>query len=329
MSKNLPKGKKAEFLKFYSQLRREASIKECTLLNNTNDPCDGKIVNAHSIQRGKILQSISENGEVFELAFEIHDEIEPSIKFKRVGIKKFSTFSGFCSKHDKKIFQPIEDQPFINSPEQQMIYAYRAIAKELHTKKESRRLNSIFAKDPVQSMQLIQDINDLKRLSDYTYSKLINQNFSEIIHYSFVLEDVYPIACNSIFIPYYDMDGNSVFSKSEYNRIQTSNPPVEESPFIILNVFPEGDKTYILVSHVNSRITDFGFLKVLFNKNNVEFTNSISQIMLTHCENVGFDPKYIDTKFSIEEKTKIQNFFKKTMLDRANYYSNDVNLFRK
>ena len=46
--------KKAEFLKLYTGLRREAAIKECTLISNTNDPCDGKIVSAHSIQRGKI-----------------------------------------------------------------------------------------------------------------------------------------------------------------------------------------------------------------------------------------------------------------------------------
>ncbi|MDP7774954.1 hypothetical protein QWI49_07255 [Acinetobacter nosocomialis] len=328
MSKKIAKGKKAEFLKLYSELRREASIKECTLLSDMNNPCEGKIVNAHSIQRGKILQSIAENGEVFELAFEIYDDFEPTIQFKNVGIKKFSTFSGFCQKHDKTIFQPIEDRPFENSPEQKMIYAYRAITKELHTKKESRRLNSISTKNVIQSIQLIQDINDLKRLSDFTYSKLENNQFDELIHYSYVLDNFYPIACNSIFIPYFDMSGKKVFSKSEYEEIQNSSLPVERSPFIILNIFPEQDKTYILISHINSRCNDFEFLKELFDKSVNDFTLAISQIMLTYCENVAFGPKYIKSKFNIEERGVIRKFFEETMLDRINYHSNEINLFR-
>ncbi|HFV9279136.1 TPA: hypothetical protein ACIAIK_001391 [Acinetobacter baumannii] len=328
MAKKIAKGKKAEFLKLYSELRREASIRECTLLSNMNNPCEGKIVNAHSIQRGKILQSIAENGEVFELAFEIYDDFEPTIQFKNVGIKKFSTFSGFCQKHDKTIFQPIEDKPFENSPEQKMIYAYRAITKELHTKKESRRLNSISTKDDIQSKQLIQDIIDLKTLSDYTYSKLENNQFDELIHYSYVLDKFYPIACNSIFIPYFDMSGKQVFSKSEYVKIQNSSLPVEKSPFIILNIFPEQEKTYILISHINSRCNDFEFIKELFNKSVNDFTLSISQILLTYCENVAFGPKYIKSKFTVEERRAIAEFFEKTMLDRINYHFMDINLFR-
>lgn len=327
MAKKEPKGKKQEFLKFYASLRREAAIKECTLLNNHNE-CDGKIVNAHSIQRGKILQSISKNGQVFELAFEIAEEEKPTIQFKEVGIKKFSTFSGFCQKHDKTIFQPIEDQAFTNSSEQKMIYSYRAITKELHTKKESRRLNSIYAKDPIKSIQLIQDINDLKRLSDFIYSKLVSEEFDDVIHYSFVLNEFYPIACNSIFIPYFDMEGNEVFNSHEYMRIQKTSLPVEDSPFIILNIFPEGGNTYVLVSHVVSRINDFRFLRSIFDMPIDKFTDAISQLMLTYCENVGFNPDYVNTKFSSQEKQKIQEFFMNTMLDKVSYHKNNVNLFR-
>lgn len=327
MAKKVPKGRKQEFLKLYASLRREAAIKECTLLNHHNE-CDGKIVNAHSIQRGKILQAISQNGQVFELGFEIVEEVQPTIQFKEVGIKKFSTFSGFCQKHDKSIFQPIEDEAFINSSEQKMIYSYRAIAKELHTKKESRRLNSIHTKDPIQSVQLIQDINDLKRLSDFVYSKLESKEFDDLIYYSFVLNEFYPIACNSIFIPYFDMEGKQVFNVHEYRRIQETSLPVEDSPFIILNVFPEDGKTYVLVSHVVSRINDFKFLRSIFDMPIDDFTNSISQMMLTHCENVGFNPDYVNTKFSNQEKQEIQAFFMKTMLDKVNFHKNNVNLFR-
>lgn len=329
MAKKKPKGKKQEFLNLFSSLRKEASIKECTLAHEINDLCEGKIVNAHSIQRGKILQSISEKGEVFSLACEINDEdMSLAIQFKTIGIKRFSTFSGFCQKHDKYIFQPIEDHAFNNTLEQITIYAYRAIAKELHTKKEARRLNSIYVRDLTLSKQYINDIGDLKNLSNYVYSKIVNNQFNELIHYSYVLDEFYPIACNSVFIPYFDTEGNKLFSDREYKHIQSKIFMADESPFIMLNIFPEEDKTYVLVSHVASRCNDFGFLKSIFDKPPTDFTSSISEIMLTHCENICFSPSYIDTRFNNQEKQKIKVFFTKTMENREKYFSNEINLFR-
>ncbi|SFP91574.1 hypothetical protein SAMN05443579_117177 [Variovorax sp. PDC80] len=68
-------------------------------------------------------------------------------EFKLQGIKKFSTFTGFCGGHDKAIFQPIEDVAFSATTKQQNIYAYRAAAKELHSNLESKTFCEVLLGD--------------------------------------------------------------------------------------------------------------------------------------------------------------------------------------
>lgn len=132
-----------EFNKILGQNHKDASIKGCLRGGNEQAGCSGKIVQAHSIQRGKILASIAEgsSGKVYYLGLAPADDMASMIpEFKLEGIKKFSTFSGFCGEHDKTIFQPIEDVAFTATAKQNDIYAYRAAAKELHSNLESKRL---------------------------------------------------------------------------------------------------------------------------------------------------------------------------------------------
>jgi len=131
-----------EFSKTLGQKQKESSFKGCLRGGAEKIGCSGKIVAAHSIQRGKILSAIAEGseGKVYHLGLMPTDDMAEMVpEFKLEGIKKFSTFSGFCGGHDKAIFQPIEDVPFIATAKQKNIYAYRAAAKELHTTIESRK----------------------------------------------------------------------------------------------------------------------------------------------------------------------------------------------
>ena len=132
-----------EFNKILGQARKDASVKGCLRGGEEQAGCSGKIVHAHSIQRGKILASIAEGsaGEIYYLGLSPSEDMAAMApEFKREGIKKFSTFSGFCGGHDKAIFQPIEDVAFTATAKQLDIYAYRAAAKELHANLESKQL---------------------------------------------------------------------------------------------------------------------------------------------------------------------------------------------
>lgn len=142
-----------KFNKFLSQHQKEASIKACLRVSDDKIKCSGKIIHAHSIQRGKILESIADvggenEGKVYHLGFTPADDMQSmQPEFKLQGIKKFSTFTGFCGGHDKAIFQPIEDVAFSATTKQLNIYAYRAAAKELHSNLESKNFYEVLLGD--------------------------------------------------------------------------------------------------------------------------------------------------------------------------------------
>lgn len=142
-----------EFNKILGQKQKEASIKACLRVGDDKLKCSGKIVHAHSIQRGKILESIADaggadEGKVYHLGFAPAEDMQSmQPDFKLQGIKKFSTFTGFCGGHDKAIFQPIEDVPFSATTKQLNIYAYRAAAKELHSTLESKSFFEVLLGD--------------------------------------------------------------------------------------------------------------------------------------------------------------------------------------
>ncbi|MNC25221.1 hypothetical protein D3C75_733000 [compost metagenome] len=125
-----------EFNKLLGQNQKDASIKACLRGGDEQLDCSGKIIHAHSIQRGKILASIADGGgesegKVYHLGFAPADAMQSmQPDFKLQGIKKFSTYTGFCGGHEKAIFQPIEDVAFTATAKQQDIYAYRAAAKD-------------------------------------------------------------------------------------------------------------------------------------------------------------------------------------------------------
>lgn len=142
-----------EFNKILGQNQKEASIKACLRVSDEKLKCSGKIIHAHSIQRGKILESIADGdgeneGKVYHLGFAPAEDMKSmQPEFKLQGIKKFSTFTGFCGGHDKAIFQPIEDVAFSATTKQLNIYAYRAAAKELHTIIESKNFCEVLLGD--------------------------------------------------------------------------------------------------------------------------------------------------------------------------------------
>ncbi|GAH17669.1 unnamed protein product, partial [marine sediment metagenome] len=121
-----------EFNKLLSNLFKKCRFKGCVFPDKSN--CSKKPIKAHSIQKNKILKHISINGKV------ISGDIQKTLftqEFEEVGINSASTFFGFCNYHDTSIFSEIENQDYIESQEQNFLYAYRACALEYVKKIEA------------------------------------------------------------------------------------------------------------------------------------------------------------------------------------------------
>lgn len=222
MSKNQISNEKIEFNKRQSEINKQSQFKCCFWGGQQND-CSDNIISAHSIQRGKILNFISENGMIYYLTAEPSDnlsEFKPT--FKQEGIKKFSTFSGFCGKHDKEVFQPIEDKCFECTEEQLNLYAYRAISKELYVQKSSLIKNKLLLEKVVCPEYIKQKINgieqnikDLSLLEGHLKNVIKNQELSLIEHQTYIFDYDIPIACSSVFFLYKGPSGESILSETD------------------------------------------------------------------------------------------------------------------
>lgn len=79
-------------------LKRELQIKKC--LHPNQNECNGKIIKAHAIQNNRILNKIAENGILITLDGTSHLIFQSS---DAKGRKIATTFTGFCSYHDKTL----------------------------------------------------------------------------------------------------------------------------------------------------------------------------------------------------------------------------------
>lgn len=321
--------------KVISELRNGTQVAECILKSEDENECSGKIIEAHSIQNNRFLKKISQNGYIYHFEAGITDDTKLIFDFEKKGRKSFSTFRGFCKKHDKELFQPIEDKEYLETEEQNFLFAFRAFAKEMHAKKESVLYHkSLLNKLNMKNLHLYFSECSILKNEELTLSlfneelkifkmALKEKKFDCIYTYKIILEKEYPIVCNSTFIPYIDANFNDVFNEEEYKKIQSG----ELNPNIFLNIFPENTKTYILMSCFEK---DKDILKKFFQSLSDEkyIKYKLSVLILHYAENTGFSPEYINNYFLEEEVNKIASLYEKTTKNTLYDKEIKINLFK-
>ncbi|WP_370712278.1 hypothetical protein [Paraburkholderia sp. IW21] len=100
--------------------------------------CD-EIISAHSIQSKGQLNLIAEAGHVYRLDADLSNlkKTDGRALLKKIGVKKVSTFAGFCKSHDNALFEPIDNFPLEPGKRQVALYAYRCICRELFVKENA------------------------------------------------------------------------------------------------------------------------------------------------------------------------------------------------
>jgi len=95
--------------------------------------CDGKPIDAHSIQNAKVLELIQTDGHVLMPDFRLVNG-EPKLELVKIGRNDASTFTGLCSKHDTELFKAIDTEPLdVDNCEHLRQLAYRSVMREFHT----------------------------------------------------------------------------------------------------------------------------------------------------------------------------------------------------
>lgn len=365
-----------EFNKLLSQNQKEASIKACLRAGDDKLKCSGKIIHAHSIQRGKILESIADvsgenEGKIYHLGLVPAEDMQSmQPEFKLQGIKKFSTFTGFCSGHDKAIFQPVEDVAFNATTKQLNIYAYRAAAKELHSILESKAFYEVLLGDKlnvndfpphfqmmlpriksgeikvpdfiletmlqeeanhqirVLHMQCGHSISELQQICDDLKDAIEREESLGFEHIYHVLDGAFLVACCTSFIPYFDHDGSRIISKQEGQRMARSSAASNaEIKNVMLNVFPEGDKTHVIFTFSKGNQSFKASIERLLKLVDEALKIGLSNIVLNYVENSAYGPKYINDNFSPEQIKHIAEVFAVSAFDRSKFRRSGINLF--
>ncbi len=181
-----------------------------------------KIIKAHSIQRRGALSLIADKNEVYAPSMNFTDTKRSRglVKFTRQPISQVSTFRGFCGRHDKELFRPIDDFGFVPTAEQILLYAYRSICRELFVKqnavtllkgyaRESRnKANRSLFSDMLKGSEIgLKNLNRHKKLYDRC---LKTQSFTDIEYATFYSRQNPSVTFSGLLCPDSDFLGNQL-----------------------------------------------------------------------------------------------------------------------
>jgi len=252
------------------------------------------------------------NKKVYALTEREYSETSGELGFRPVGKIAASTFFGFCGKHDKDIFLPIETNPDsidLDSDEHCFLLSFRAFAIANHRKKQDIKLFSNQSKDVTDSVKELFGVNDIESqlhfsqigLSDSIPHKkvlieaLFNKDYSELDFLTYEINYTVPFAVTSDTTPTYLFSGKAI-NMSEDPRYKYSS--------ILITVIPLLERTIVVLAAFKSDPHGSAYLDELSEMNELSFERAVSWHILTNCENTFYSPKWFDA-LNPEKKTWI------------------------
>lgn len=273
--------------------------------------------------------------------------------FVSIGRNRATTFTGFCSEHDQRLFAPIDLGKGTGidalTLEQRVLFMLRATAMEYWKKmvdekrcrwilaalrKREYREASRLVGMPQERVQALVENGGCDTYEAYLsgISKAVEnlkETFESLLYqvkkrkYALTITRHYPltsaprVAVSSAFTPDYDFRGHEV--------VNYRNPRV---PFVALTVLPMGKSSHILLGvHRRFRPAVLPYLKQLDDMSEQERKVAVSRMIILHCENAVFSPEHIDS-FRRADRDYISETFGATLHDKLPYRNlKPVNFF--
>ncbi|MHB1280857.1 MAG: SEC-C domain-containing protein [Acidithiobacillus sp.] len=282
--------------------KNQKSKKICSVKNLFPEECSGKIINAHTISKSGSLKEISENGHVMGAKPSLDSLIKRNgnLALERVGINKASTFTGFCSVHDKKIFSPLEDEQVTLSYKQLFLLAYRGFCRELFLKennkgtanlmKESDRGQDRILQAMIQGYADTYDsgvdlaLRDLGCIKEQMDSILISEDYTKINHCVFELNAPPKVLVSAMIAPVMDFQGN------ELQRLGLQDEVYE---YIFFNCISYENKGCFVFSWMatNGKYCD-KFIDSLLKFDNEQVSDALVRFCYSFSENTWASPSW-------------------------------------
>jgi hypothetical protein len=291
--------KPLDFNKIQKNVLKIFAKKTCYFCDHN---CSKTKAASHSIPR-KSLKTIHKDNHILRFVSPGIPELSKVVNFnqlvpKEIGINEAGSFYGFCSHHDNQLFSPIEKEPIEPTNQQNCLFLFRALCKELYTSKESLRMKPIYSqliesKDDINYQHLLNIENILlllcqhksisEMISDYNrlVSDLRNKSFSEYSSITIVTEPP-PINCCSYVNPAFFLDG------SIYQDFNDLSLDLESFSF---TVFTSEDKGFFHFCWSNK--TNFSkFFDQLLNIEKEKLVDFLIQMIFAYSENHAFNKEW-------------------------------------
>ncbi|AZC86677.1 putative cytoplasmic protein [Pseudomonas chlororaphis subsp. piscium] len=276
--------------------------KKCSASELQDGLCSGSIIHAHTISKSGSLKTISESGHVMGTKPSLAQLIRNNGKLtlSKVGINQASTFTGFCSYHDKELFSPLEDFPITLSDEQLFLLAYRSLSRELYAKQEttktaefirqSDRGQNIADQVSIQNSAnaygfginlALQELHSIKAQMD---DMLINKNFSSMNHCVIELASLPKVLVSASTQPEFDFSGN---------RLQNFGNPHQMMSHIIFNCISYDERGCFVFSWLDdSDDICSKFIDSLINIGEQDISNALVRFCYSFAENTWASPAW-------------------------------------
>lgn len=298
--------------------KKALDMKYCSVPNSLKHECKGKIINAHTVSKSSSLQTIAENGHVYSLLNSIQDTLGNNgiRKEKLVGVNKASTFTGYCSFHDKSLFSPFEDVNFTYTKEQVFLLSYRSLTREIFTKKFQKNIEELlrnadkgkslseqfYHKDLTDTFYNGVDIGlkDLAVQKDKFDEILINKNYDEIEGIILEFDKIPNFMCSGSLLLEYDFDGNLIQNLADLDKNMS---------MIFINILHSGNKGYVVFSwHRDDKTQCNQFINSLKKIKANNISNAIIRFCFEFFENIYLSPKRWDSLVT-SKRSKLLNRF--------------------
>jgi len=276
--------------------------------------CSGGISNAHTIQRNGGLNLIARNGHVYGilpgyLRFIKYSRIVPDL----IGVRKASSFTGFCNFHDTKTFEPIERNPFQSNEHHAFLLAYRAMCKELYNIKCLKEILPFYSTldrgyDLKLQMLIQREHSSLangvelklksleKNKFDYDQA-LCNDNFSQVKFYVLRLASPPDLMCSDVITPDFDFNGN---------KLRNVLSP-ESIDYLTLSIIATDQGGAIIFSWLNEKSDSCTrLINSLASLSDNDLPHAVVRFVYSYVANVYSSPDWWEN-LSVEDKDNLED----------------------
>jgi len=203
----------------FRRAQKSAEPKLCLYPKERSDPCQGRIINCHTVQNRGGLTQIAVDGQVLGFDQDQARMVKTgNISVQPLGIRKASTFTGFCEHHDNSVFAEVEDRTFVPTKRQCFLLAYRGICREFYKKRAQDSVAPVMqrlagpedTKTQHYSIAVSRGLDDISRLKKEFDNILISGDLNRVKCFAVIFSDTPKVACTSALFPYNDFNDRIV-----------------------------------------------------------------------------------------------------------------------